>query len=150
MSDDDEISESDYNRVLSASGVDPQTSYNLACNKIFLEGTKQFDDFEDAIGRLKGAEVSTPDVLLQVMETDQPHKVLYELAADLDLAKQVAALPPVKRAAALSAIERGEPIPASRTPAWKTPVSRRHEDQLDDESWAKANRAGKLPRMRDR
>ena len=130
MSDNDDFSEADMLRLQSATAIDPQTSYTVNCNRIFLEGAKQFDDFEDAVDRLKGANVTTQDVLLQVMETDQPAKILHQLSNDLDLAKQVAALPPVKRAAALSAIERGEPIPAQKTPAWKTPASRRLKRSL--------------------
>jgi hypothetical protein len=149
MSDtDDDISEADMLRLQSATAIDPTTSFNVNCNRLFLQGAKEYDDFEDAVGRLKEANITTNDVLLQLMETDQPAKIMHQLAGDLDLAKQVAALPPVKRAAALSAIERGEPIPAQRTPAWKTPVSRRHEDQLDDESWGKWYKAQQRERYK--
>lgn len=145
MSDEDDISESDMLRLQSATAIDPQQSFNVNCNRLFLQGAKDFDDFEDAVGRLKENNVTSNDVLMQLMECDQPTKIMHQLAGDLELAKQVRDLPPVKRAAALAAIERGEPIPEAKSPAWKTPASKRHEDLLDDATWSRLYNQGKLP-----
>ena len=132
-------------RLRTVTAPDAATKFNVDCERVFLEGAKAFPDFEDAVGRLSEAQVTHTDLLLQVLETDQPAKVLHALAGDMTVAKQVAALPPVKRAAAIAAIERGEPIPAQKTPAWRQPANARHEDLLDDDRWHQLYSAGKLP-----
>jgi hypothetical protein len=151
MSDNDDISEGEILRLQSVTAPDPQARFNIDCNRVFLDGSRQFADFESSMDALKGAGVTVHDVLSQVLDVDNPAKLLHTLAQDMDLAKQVAALPPVKRASAIAAIDRGDPIPNTKAqPAWRVPPSQRTEDSLSDSEWAAANRAGKLPRGRNR
>jgi hypothetical protein len=151
MSDTDDLSDGEMLRLQSFTAPDPQTRFNIDCNRVFLDGSRQFEDFETSMDALKSAGVTGPDVLSQVLDVDNPAKLLHTLAQDMDLAKQVAALPPVKRAAAIAAIDRGDPIPNTKSqPAWRAPPSQRTEDSLSDSEWARANAAGKIRRGRDR
>ena len=137
MSDENNTSAEDQLILASATAPDEFSRYTLDCNRVWLEGSKTIPGFEELVKKLGKAEVTTHDFLIQALEVDNPAKVLHTLGQDVELAKKVAALPPVKRAAAFAAIERGEAVPEPRMPAWKVPKAMRHEDQLDDESWFK-------------
>jgi hypothetical protein len=146
MMSDDDFSPEDALRLQSVTAPDEQTRLSVDCNRVFLEGSKNIPGFEQSVDQLKQAQITSPDLLAQVLECDHPDKVLHRLGQDLDVAKRVAGLPPVKRAAAFAAIERGEPIPEPRMPTWKTPKAMRSEDDFSDREWEAANRAGKIPR----
>ena len=96
MSGDDEISPNDQIRLARAVTTDPATRYDLDCNKIFLDGAATYPGFESAVEALKEAGVSTPDVILQVMDADNPAAILDHLGGDLDLAKSIAKMNPVR------------------------------------------------------
>jgi hypothetical protein len=149
MSDDD-IEQEDLMRLQSVTAPDDQTRLNVDSNRVFLEGSKNIPGFEGSVDALKQAGITSGDFLAQVLETDAPHKVLHALGQDVALAKKVAALPPVKRAAAFAALDRGEPIPEPRMPTWKTPKAMRHEDDYDDKTWSRMYNEGKLPSQQGR
>jgi hypothetical protein len=140
---DDDISESDKAAFASATAATPQDKWNADCNRVFYDGVKRFGgEFEDAVEQLKTEGVATQDVLLQVLETDDPAKMLYELARDKDVAKTVAKLNPVQRASAIAALQRGEPLPTRNPlPAYKQSRSDIYNDSLSnaefDRAWTK-------------
>jgi hypothetical protein len=139
MSDD--ISEGDMLRLQSASAADPQTKLNVDSNRVFLAGTQQYVDFEASIDRLKAADVTSADLLSQAMELDDPAKVLHHLGQEdnLDTAKMIAKMTPVKRAAALAALERGEPISNNAAvPMWKRSRADLSNESLSDKEWGRA------------
>jgi hypothetical protein len=141
MSDfeDDEIPASQQIAMRAAKATDPVDKFNVDADRIFLNGVEQFPDFENSVEVLKSAGVMSQDVILQAMELDNPAKVFDELAKDVDLAKQVASLSPVRRAAALAAISTGQPIPTTNaTPSWKRSRNDLSREDISDKAWAAA------------
>jgi hypothetical protein len=126
----------------SATAANSHQKFDTDANRVFLDGTRQFPGFEQSIERLKEAGVNTPDVLLQIMESDAPARVLHHLGQEEDLAtaKQLAALNPVKRAQAIAAIERGESYNFAKTatPMWKRATNDLSRDDLSDKAWSAA------------
>jgi hypothetical protein len=135
MSGDDEFSVDDQMRLQSVTAPDEQTRFNVDCGRIFMEGSRDIPDFESSIDALKRAGVTTTDFLLQALETNHPAKILHHLGQDVDAAKRIVALPPVRRAAALAALERGE-VYQDSGPAWKRPKSMKTEEDLSDAEWS--------------
>lgn len=138
--DDDDITEHDKAAFASATAATPEAKWNADCNRVFFDGVKRFGgEFEDGVARLKEEGVATPDVLLQLLETDDPARTLHTLAQNPDDAKLIAAMPPVRRASAIAALERGEPLPTNNaTPAWKQSRSDIMNPNLSDREFAAA------------
>lgn len=138
---DDNISPDEQLKLQAATANDAQTRLNVDSNRVFLAGTRRFPDFEESIERLKTAEVTSPDLLAQAMELDAPEKVLHYLGQEdnLDTAKKIAKLPPVRRAAALAALERGEPfVEKTVVPMWKRSRNDLSNESLSDREWSRA------------
>lgn len=85
--------------------------FNTRCNQVFSDGQKTFEDFEAVLSNYRDIGGLTPDFLQAAFETDEPHKILYELGRDRDEAFRVINLPPLKRAVALGklAVKLSEP-----------------------------------------
>lgn len=145
---DDNFTAADQLTIQRVTATDPDTRFNIDCNKVFLQGEERFGDFESVSEKLAKTGVGNREVLEQVLGADDPAKVLHLLSQDEETAKLIAGMSPVKRAGAIYALERGQPIPQHKTPAWRAPPSQKHEDDLDDLTWNRMNKAGKLPRMR--
>ena len=155
MSDyeDDEIPASQQIAMRAAKATDPVDKFNVNADRIFLNGVDQFPDFETSVETLKEAGVMSNDVILQAMELDNPAKVFDELAKDVDLAKQVAGLPPVRRAAAFAALERGKSVPTTKAlPSWQRSRSDLSNDFLSSKQWSadydRKYGVGGMPRKR--
>jgi hypothetical protein len=127
---------SDDELTILANSPDPGTRFNAACNKVFLHGTKNYADFEQTVERLKGAELTSKEFLEQVMESDDPSKLLHQLGSEegIEQAKKLAKLSPFKRAKALAAIERGERY-VETTPTWKKSKAELG-DHLSSKEWS--------------
>lgn len=74
---------------------------NERANKVAIEGKKEFPDFMDRWGELNAAlgpqfgSNGRPTAFMEaVLESDAPTKLLHHLATDLDLAAEIAELPP--------------------------------------------------------
>ncbi len=136
--EDDEVTQYQQVALRSAKASTPIDKFNVGADRIFLSGTEQYGDFENTVEALKAAGVMSDDVILQAMECDNPPAILDALGRDIDVAKQVAALPPVKRAAALAAISAGQPVPSfNAVPGWQRPRNDLSREDLSDAAWSK-------------
>jgi hypothetical protein len=137
MSEDD-ISP-DQTLALQAATAAPDQKMVVESNRVFLAGTRDYPDFEESVERLKSAEVTHPDFLAQVLELDNPAKVLHELGQEeaVETAKKLAKMTPVRRAAALAAYERGEPIAEKASvPMWKRSKADLGNENLSEKEWS--------------
>lgn len=103
-----------------AMAQNPAERFAHDANRIFVDGEKRFGDFEGAVGAINKAGLTDNAAIEQILECDDPARVIHELRQDPDALKAIAAAPPVRRAAMLSALERNEPMPTfNSTPAWR-------------------------------
>ena len=140
MSDDDDISPADMLRLQSATAPDPQARLNVDSNRVFLNGTETYVDFEASVDRLKSADVTSAEFLAQAMELHDPAKVLHQLGQEenLETAKRIAKMPPVQRAHALAAIERGEQVhEKAAVPMWKRSRADLGNENLSAQEWSR-------------
>lgn len=94
-----------------------QRQFDNDCNLAFVKGKAAHpEDFEDAIRSFAALGGTQREVLEDVLATDNPADVLYELGKDADEAARVLALPPKRRLA--------EMIKMANKPAAKPAVSR--------------------------
>jgi hypothetical protein len=152
MADDDATIDENLS-VQRVTAATPEAKFNADCETVFRAGVRSQIGFEESVERLRGAEVTTPDFLQQVLELDAPEKVLHQLGQEenLDTAKKLAKLSPVKRAAALATLERGEAfVEKTGTPMWKRSRSDLSNESLSDKAWSalydKRHGRGGLPR----
>lgn len=102
--------------------------FNTDANAAYEKGIAAYpDDFADAVKNLQSVGVMNKDFLDMVLETDEPHKVLYELGADPDRASALLAMTPAKRAIeiakmSVTAPQKATPTPLSNAPRPITPV----------------------------
>ena len=136
MSDDYDAQE-DAQIIARATAPNPEAKFTADCNRIFVDGEKRFGNFEEVTEKLGKVGATSQDVLMQALECDDPAKILYQLSQDEDTAKLIAKMPPVRRAAALSAIERGEPLPtANPVPGWRQSRNDLSNPNLSDREWS--------------
>lgn len=77
-----------------------QRQFDNDCNLAFVKGKAAHpEDFEDAVRSFAALGGTQRDVLEDVLATDNPADVLYELGKDADEAARVLALPPKRRLA---------------------------------------------------
>lgn len=100
-------------------------NFDAACNRVYEQGKAQFSDFDSAVANLSVLGVQ-PEFLEAVTSMDNPHGILYALAADLDDAARIMSLPPVLQGRELErlSIKAAAPAsaPVSKAPAPITPV----------------------------
>lgn len=102
--------------------------FDADANTAYEKGIAAYpDDFAAAVKNLQTVGVMNKDFLDLVLETDEPHKVLYELGADPDKAAALLAMPPAKRAIeiaklSVTAPQKATPTPLSNAPRPITPV----------------------------
>jgi len=131
--------------------AEARVAFDMKCNEAFKAGTKEFPDFEDALGNLKMVGIDA-NALSVIVEADEPHKVLKALGDDPDEAQRILSLPPVAMARAIGRLEAemAKPKPNARqsnAPAPITPVSARSasvhalSDEADMKSWLAARNA---------
>jgi hypothetical protein len=131
--------------------AESRVAFDMKCNEAFKAGTKEFDDFEDALSNLKMVGIDA-NALGVIVEADEPHKVLRYLGQDPDEATRILSLNPVAMARAIGALEvrlsQPKPTPAqSKAPAPISPVSARSAsstglgDELSMAEWIKRRNA---------
>jgi hypothetical protein len=124
-----------------AMGGDPAVVYTHDCNTAFKRGRERFgdEDFIAAIDSLKDTGCRDDHVLKQIMGADDPSGLLYKLSQDPETAKTVAAMSDVRRAEALAALARDEPLPsANRIPSYKRSRTDLSREDVSDRDWGKA------------
>lgn len=94
--------------------------FNAKCDEVYNEGKQAFDDFDEVLGNFRDVGGLTTEFLQAVIETDVPHKVLYELGQDRDEAYRIMKLPPLKMAVALGKIAVAASTPKA-APVSKAP-----------------------------
>jgi hypothetical protein len=133
----DEFTEGDKLTIQRATATDPDTRFNLDCNKIFLQGEERFGDFESVAEKLKKTGAGNREVLEQLLGTNDPAKIMY--STDEETLTTIAKMPPVQRASAIAAIERGEPLPTGNPlPSWKRPRNDLSREDISDKAWSAA------------
>jgi hypothetical protein len=131
--------------------AESRVAFDMKCNEAFKQGTKQFDDFEDALENLKMVGIDA-NALGVIVESDDPAKVLHHLGNNQDEASRILGLSPVAMARAIGALEvrlsQPKPTPAqSKAPAPISPVSARSAsstglgDELSMAEWIKRRNA---------
>ncbi len=140
MSDTDDYDAQDDAQIIArATAPTPEGKFTADCNRIFVDLEKRVGDGEGVVEKLGKVGATSQDVLMQALECDDPAKILHALSQDEDTAKLIAKMPPVRRAAALSAIERGEPLPtANPVPGWKQSRSDLYNPNLSDKEFSRA------------
>lgn len=115
------------------------------CNRVYNNGIKEFgDNFKSNLSQLHtafGSEGIPRPILEAVLETDNPAKVMMELAKDIDTAFDIASLPPARAAARLVKMAgsgSGSGRKTSNAPPPVTPVvgarGKADDTNLDDDS----------------
>lgn len=125
--------------------AEARVAFDMKCNETFKQGTKEFDDFEEALSNLKMVGIDA-NALGVIVEADEPHKVLRHLGNNPDEASRILGLAPVAMARAIGRLEadlaKPKPTPVhSKAPAPINPVSARSasttglSDELSAEEW---------------
>ena len=101
-----------------------EREFNDACNDVYDKGMTAYPDFQDAIntyGMLGGLK---RELIEASLATDNPAKVLYELAKDPDQAEKIMAMTPAKMGVAIAKLERAPAKVASvsKAPAPIKPI----------------------------
>lgn len=144
-----------------AARIAAQSQYDRDCDATFQQGASTFGDkWKDAITKLpKLGGVDVTD-MVDILATDKPHVVLYQMA-DPEVYERVMALPPARRRTEFVKLSlKPEPKAAPKNPGSKrpsdavppvTPISgtRRtaaqavdlHDDKVSDDAWYAARNA---------
>lgn len=142
----------EVNRRAQADRINTATAnFDAACNAAYEKGTGEFkEEFDAAVKNLGAVGAMQRDILEMVLDTEEPHKVLYELGRDPAKAAALLDMTPAKRAmeiARLSVVPAKKAAnPLSQAPAPVRPVegtaraSTDPRDDDDDDAWfAKRN-----------
>lgn len=116
-------------------------AFNEACNTIYHEGVKQFNDFADRLALARSAEILSRPLVEAASELGNAHEVLYNLMGDMDEAERIAQLSPVKMAVALARFAEKKTSVArkiSAAPPPITPVSGHASPTKDPEKMSAA------------
>jgi hypothetical protein len=99
-------------------------AFNKACNDVYEAGKAAYDDFDEVLGNFRDVGGLTPAVIEAAIEAGNPHKILYELAKDRDLAYKVMRMPPIKMAVEIAklASKPSKAAPMSKAPEPIKPV----------------------------
>lgn len=122
--------------VLSAQQRDAER-FNTAAQEVITKGRGDFQDFDNVLGNfaaLGGLNTDAGRTMLQAaLDTGQGHKVLYNLAQNLDEAQRVLALPPTKMAIELDrmATKMVATPPRSKAPEPIEPITGRVAQATD-------------------
>lgn len=129
--------------ISEAERIANETAFVRECNAVFTRGVKDFgDSFKTNLAQLQsafGGEGVPRTVLEAVLETDNPAKVMMELAKDIDTAFDIASLPPARAAARLVKMAGSGSVPrkTSNAPPPIAPVvgarGKADDTKLDDD-----------------
>lgn len=95
--------------------------FNEQCNRIYDQGTKEFQDFPTAVANLQMLGVSR-EFLELATSSDAGAKLLHHLGTDLDETARLLTLPPVQMARELTRLEFKLAQPAAPKPVSKAPA----------------------------
>jgi hypothetical protein len=104
-----------------------ERSFNEACNKVYAEGSKEYQNFDAAVGNLQLVGVHR-EFLEAATSTDAGHKILHHLGQmeNLAEAERILKLPPVQMGRELARLESrlNQPVakPVSKAPAPIKPI----------------------------
>ena len=122
-------------------------SFDSGCNLAFDKGVKQYGDaFTKALETCGSMGVLERAVVEDILVTDAPQEVLYQLGSNPDLALKIAKLPPAKRIVEFTRLSLKAPAkPATSKAATPiTPINSGggnkpdfdpHDPKLSDEEW---------------
>ena len=128
-----------------------QAEFATRAQRIMAEGRERYPDFEAAVSAVPGDIFDLPTALA-ISETEYPVEIAYHLAKNLDEAKRIASLPPIKKAVELGKLEARianaakkttQAPPPPKTLGGKEPGVVR-ESELPMEEWLKLRAAGKI------
>lgn len=85
-----------------AAQIVAEREFNQRCDEIWETGKGEFKDFGSKIENFQKLGGLTPAHIEAAIETGIPHKVLYELGANMDEGAKILAMPPVKMAVAMA------------------------------------------------
>lgn len=123
-------------------------AFNERCNTVYSAGKGAYEDFDTAVGNLTAVGAMNREILDVVLETDDPHRVLYELGSDPDRAAAIMRMSIPKRAielAKLAVVPGAAKKPAAADVSGAPPPVRPVEgtarvspdlrDDDDDQTW---------------
>ncbi len=123
--------------------------FNDACNKTYEQGKSEFQNFDDSVRNLQMVGVSR-EFLTLVSESDVGAKLIDHLGGNLEKADEIAKMPPLQMARALTKLEfelsQPKPKPVSKAPAPISPIgagAASDSDVRDDlpiEEWMRRER----------
>lgn len=108
-----------------ANQIVEQREFDRACNKVYTEAKTEFTDFDQKLGELGSTGLLTRPALAAIVDGDVPHKVLYHLASNFDVAMEILGLPERQMVRALARLETklaAEPPAADDDDAQPTPT----------------------------
>lgn len=89
-----------------------ENTFAMSCNAIYLEGKKEFNDFEESVQTFKALGGLPRSIVEASMEIGGAHKILYNLSRNPEEAYRIINLPIARQAAALAKLASG---PAPKT-----------------------------------
>lgn len=120
-------------------------AFNLKCNSVYEQGTKDIPDFDKAVTNLRMVGGLSQEALEVIVDAEAPAKVLAHLGANLEEAASILSLPPVQMARAIGRLEARlatQTPPVSKAPEPVKPVntaraasSSEPSDKDDIETW---------------
>lgn len=122
--------------------------FNDACNKTYQQGKSEFENFDESVKNLQMVGVPR-DFLALVSESEVGAKLIDHLGGNLEKADEIAKLPPLQMARALTKLEfelsQPKPKPVSKAPAPIKPVGGNASDSglrddLPIEEWMRRER----------
>lgn len=127
------LTQADVDRLANerAGVIAARAEFDARCNAAATEARKSFPDFNARVAELaKIVDQNDPkqtkrydEFLEAALETGEAGKIIYAMGGDLNEAERILALSPVKRAAELTAMARGEAPIVSNLPKPITPLA---------------------------
>lgn len=122
-------------------------NFNAECDRVFEEGKKTFDDFEQALSNYRDLGGLTTEFIQVALDTGQAPAVLRELGNNRDEAYRIMKLPPTKMAVEMTRLAeklaKPKADPVSKAPEPIKPTRGQHKlpetdpDKMTPEEWMK-------------
>jgi hypothetical protein len=116
-----------------AAQIAAEKEFNKTCDEIWETGKGEYGDFASKIENFKKLGGLPPALIEAAIETGNPHKILYELGANMDEGARVLSLPPLKMAIAVAKLGdklgKGKALSQADDPI--TPIKGRRADTSD-------------------
>lgn len=131
-------------------------TFNEGCNNLIAEGRKNFADFDATIQTITDLGGLPPDQVMEVLGTDSPAKVMYQLGKNPELVQQLRTMTPQRRMNELVklSMNAGPKMPVSSAPPPVEPISGNVQpdplalrDDMGDDEWYKRRAAQRKARM---